>query len=106
MKKILLIFVSIIFSWAISNVYAQKDTQQLRNEYHLLKEELMGTFQIQLINTRNQPNLPLDLLKTIKAKRETIFTEEIIVYSPYVHIRVIPRHMPNISKDELIIYKN
>lgn len=62
--------------------------------YTALSEELMGTYQIQMIDTRTLPSFYAPLLITIEEKRD----EKHIVYhtvSDMMRIKILPKSMIN-----------
>ncbi len=87
-----------------NNTYAQNTTEEIRKEYEILKEELKGYVQVQMINTRSKPSIGLDLLKQIKTVHERISAEEFIQVSPYIRIKVMPKNAIQIKESETIVY--
>ena len=90
--------------FVFNNTYAQNTTEEARKEYEILKNELKGYVQIQVINTRSKPSIGLDLLKQIKTIHERISTEEFIQVSPYLRIKVLPKNALLIKETETILY--
>ncbi|MFB6258631.1 MAG: hypothetical protein ABEH38_08045 [Flavobacteriales bacterium] len=65
---------------------SQKEVKELRS----LKEELKGTYQIQMIGTRKKPSVMLSLYDSIANKRK----EEEVVYhrvNEKMRIKILPR---------------
>lgn len=88
----------------LNNTFAQKTTEEARKEFEILKEELRGYVQIQMINTRSKPSIELDLLKQIKTVHERITKEEFIQVSPFIRIKVLPKNAFPIKDSENIVY--
>lgn len=96
---------TLLLSFFISNnTFSQNSTEEMRVEYQKLTEELKGYVQIQMINTRSNPTIGLDLLQQIKIVHERISTEEFIQVSPYLRIRVLPKNALLIKDAETIVY--
>jgi len=104
-NNITILFVSILF---ISPVFSQENlTKEEVATYISMMETAEGTYQIQMIDTRELPAIPIALIKTIEEHRkenETVY----FFYKNNIRIKVLSRYEiqdnKRLTKDEKIIY--
>lgn len=100
--------ISFSFFFIISlTSYCQEGlTKEEVKKYTEMTSELEGTYQIQMIDTRSLPAIPLELIKTIEKKRkdsETVY----FFYKNNIRIKVLSyqeMQHKKITKDEKIVY--
>lgn len=73
MKKALFTFL-FLFSLFSSNVFAQQDAKQETARLMDLLNKLEGSYQVQIVDSRELPAIPLSLMDTIVAKRDENIT--------------------------------
>lgn len=80
--------------------FSQNNTPQNDSiNYGAISEKLMGTYQIEMIDTRSLPSFPAELLLIIEEKRE----EDRIVYhkvSDNMRIKILPKSLINAENFE------
>lgn len=81
-------------------------TKEEVKKYTEMTSVAEGTYQIQMVDTRSLPSIPLELIKTIEEKRhdtKTIY----FYYKPDIRIKILSRkeiENKKLEKDEKIIY--
>lgn len=90
-----LIYTSIITCLFTISSFGQSSEQPADSiDYNALSEKLMGTYQIQMIDTRTLPSFPAELLLLIEKKRD----ENRIIYhrlSDNMRIKILPKSIIN-----------
>lgn len=90
-------------------IYAQNNLQESQNNHYQLMDELEGTYQIQMINSRAKPAIDTDLLESIKANQKDA-KEVTFMYKPNIQIVVKSKQDvqqgKTFTKEEKIIYIN
>ena len=83
MKKAFILFVMLITGLSISKAQSgskQNDTKQINVE---------GTYQIEMINTRDKPSLPVELAKIVSENRDTKEVKYIML-APKTRLKILP----------------
>ena len=80
----------VLFLILVLNTFAQDQNKNKNNlSYKDALSELYGTYQIQIINTRNKPFLPENLSEIIKSNRDS--TEvKFVNFSADVRLKILP----------------
>lgn len=102
--KNLLFYICILIS--VSSYCQEGLTKEEVKKYTKMTSELEGTYQIQMINTRSLPAIPLNLIKTIEEKRQDIETTYFF-YKSNIRIKVLSRQdiqSKKLTTDEKIVY--
>lgn len=110
-KFILLVMMrNIVFSIclfiSIASYCQEGLTKEEVKKYTKMMSVADGTYQIQMIDTRSLPSIPLELIKTIEEKRHDIKTIY-FYYKPDIRIKILSRkeiENKKLEKDEKIIY--
>ncbi len=107
MKKILLL--TIILSLQIKYVSAQQSLSKEKvEELTALSKKIEGTYQVQIINSREMASIPIELMQIIEDKRQDIDT----VYFPIktnIQLMILPKKLilkPGFQKIEQIKHIN
>jgi hypothetical protein len=98
----------IILFFAISNfVLAQQElSKEKASELSLLSKKIEGTYQVQIINSREMAGIPLQLIQTIEDKREANDTTYYWL-KPNIRVMILPKNIiekPNFKKLEQTIH--
>ena len=101
-----LIFILLLILCSTS-LFAQENlTKEEVSTYTSMLKKAEGTYQIQMIDTRELPAIPISLIKTIEEKRknnETVYFH----YKTNIRIKVLSRQEiknKKLTTDEKIIY--
>lgn len=90
---------ALILTCAVAMSSFSQSTEQSSDSinYEALSKKLMGTYQIQMIDTRTLPSFPAELLLLIEEKRD----ENHVIYhnvSDNMRIKILPKSMINAEK--------
>lgn len=100
------LFFSICLIISITSYCQEGLTKEEVKKYTKMMSVADGTYQIQMIDTRSLPSIPLELIKTIEERRHDIKTIY-FYHKPDIRIKVLPRkeiENKKLEKDEKIIY--
>ena len=92
MKKYLLAFALVVGITSYTNAQANLTEEEV-TELTELKDQISGTYQIQMIDTRSNPTMPLVAFREIDQRRKQ---SEIVYYQLNVRTRI-----KILSKDEI-----
>lgn len=82
------------FAFALCGYSQQKFSKEEISEIHQLNKKFEGTYQVQVVNSRNQVALPFDLIKTIEKERKQ--SQEVFYkIDDNIRIRILPRNTIN-----------
>ena len=106
MKKIyLLLFLCCLTQYTFSQSDLSKEQVAIFSQ---LSKELEGTYQIQMIDTRHLPTIPLDIFPKIKENRK----EDVVSYifiAPDTRVKILPQSViddENFRAVEKIVFIN
>lgn len=88
-NKILIVFFCIISCFAIAQ---QEPSKEKKSELNSQQKKLEGTYQIQVINSRNNPFIPANIDEIVTSNRK----EDVITYykiSENVRIKILPQNI-------------
>ena len=105
MKKVFYLFYVLCF-FAI-NVKAQTDPKIETQRLMTLLTKLEGTYQVQIIDSRELPTIPLSLMDTIIAKRDQN-SVKFVWLSEKVRVKILPVSeisQPSFQPLERVVYK-
>jgi hypothetical protein len=98
MKHIIVILL-IVLSSAMSLSAQEHLSKQEVSLYSQMTLDAAGTFQIQMINTRELPTIPLSIIKTIEEKRDA---EDVVYYQYSNKMRIMILPTNEIKSSEFI----
>ena len=105
MKKVFYLFYIVCFF--ATNAKAQTDPKIETQRLMTLLTKLEGTYQVQIIDSRELPTIPLSLMDTIIAKRDQN-TVKFVWLSEKVRVKILPVSeitQPSFQPLERVVYK-
>lgn len=89
----IMLFISVILT-SFSSIAQEHLTQQQVATYKTMHNEAKGTYQIQIVNTRQIPAIPLSIIQVVEENRhltDTIYVD----YSSHMRIMILPKDIIN-----------
>lgn len=89
MKNYLSLVIIVLF-FSFSKGYSQQDAKAETSRMMDLLKKLEGTYQVQIIDSRELPAIPLSLMDTIVAKRDPEITKYVWLKNN-IRVKILPR---------------